>query len=934
MMKYTQKDNDNFVIVEDRDVINLNVLLAQASNAAIAQNTLVYEKDGEIYILENLSELLAREDITVIIDDNPIHSIEELAFTLEQSTDVIVKLFDFAGGGLSYTGGPIGAGLNYHDLLIYTDFGGGNQPGLNFTGGALGAAESAEESLNPSLGLNTPGSEVYEAGLRALTAVISPDMLTTTGVMAITMQDIVGGISLTVDGVTILSNGILMNTIIIGDYGTLTILSYNPSTNEVSWSYTMDQTNGQGVDHSNGQIFDNFDVKVSDLTGAYIATDLLTIEIIDDIPLANDDGREVGIPLGGFVIDGNVFKDGNDTDVADEIGADNEGAHLIYIETSDGTRYSFPSSFDALNPASLTIETENGTLTINQLGEYSYVTKGSHPDIEDIFHYGIVDGDGDEAGATLSMDLVNVITQSSNNITVDEQYVPTSDTRSLNFGSHPDDALAEVTGDIRELTGYNYENGSWTNDGSTVFSFEYTHPQTGEVVTGIYSSEEIEKFTFSIQGATTQVINGVTWYILEADVLDANGQFVAGGDGEIDFTFKLSENGDYSFKIHTYVDHSINAIQGSGLDGEALNGLVDDLIIGSLNITFTDSVGTSGDLTLELNVHDDVPQVVADTTLTNTLIAGWNTDDLIDAASITGRLVTPVQESYHDSRTNAGLDGTYNYHYAIEDVNGNWTTLTDGVAMHIEGTYGYIDIAADGHYLYTAYSVLQLAEKGIDVTGLTGGELVTETFTYRLFDGDGDWVEAHLSVNILAPYPEGTSDLTVSEEGLNNPKGTLNLSEDEINQGNLLENNDFPVYFEHELNGEVKIFQEIGTELYFEESFTAGTNNIAITVAHQDWMDDWSNLDAADIPTGWVNNGSVYSYGDPNAQGFVLYMDTDGNYYYEITSNFNHSNPNASGADDILMIIEDLTFGVVSDKGNIGSAVIDLNVEDDAPDFS
>ena len=125
-------------------------------------------------------------------------------------------------------------------------------------------------------------------------------------------------------------------------------------------------------------------------------TNTITIDIVDDTPLANPDTNSVGE---GAVVNGNVLTDGTD----DVFGADGQSP----LGAVAGVRVAGGDTTTAVTTgAGLPIVGSFGTLTLNANGTYSY---DGAPNVvppagaTDTFVYTIRDGDGDLSTTTLTI---------------------------------------------------------------------------------------------------------------------------------------------------------------------------------------------------------------------------------------------------------------------------------------------------------------------------------------------------------------------------------------------------------------------------------------------------------------------------------------------------------------------------------------------------
>ncbi|RVA97578.1 type I secretion C-terminal target domain-containing protein, partial [Mesorhizobium sp. M7A.F.Ca.CA.004.01.1.1] len=310
-----------------------------------------------------------------------------------------------AGGDFSVPPGGIGDGFDLSALLPPTALQFGllerrelfpsivdRQVSVTATS-LLAPTEAASET-----GLN--GGQTQSPGSDA------PSNAETSGIGTISIDAPDGIGSIVINGVTVTGVG----QQIPGDFGFLTIVSFNPSTGAIEYNYTVtesvahpNQTNGFDP---NDTVPDNFSITVTDVDGDSAST-TFAVAIVDDVPTAVADTDSIaagqfGPATGNVLVGGTDAGDANATDgVADTKGAD--GATVVGVQAGN-------TNTDVDNAATLNapIQGSYGTLTLLADGSYSYVRAAGTPGgVNDVFTYTIKDGDGDTSHTTLTISIGN-----------------------------------------------------------------------------------------------------------------------------------------------------------------------------------------------------------------------------------------------------------------------------------------------------------------------------------------------------------------------------------------------------------------------------------------------------------------------------------------------------------------------------------------------
>jgi VCBS repeat-containing protein len=320
------------------------------------------------------------------------------------------KLTLAVNGSYSYTRDPGTAG-GVNDVFTYTIKDGDGDLSHTTLTISIGNSTPTITGLTPAAG----GGDVTvnEDDLLASRGVgesagsdISKESLTQAGTFTISSPD--GIKSLTIDGHTVISNGVFTATSFTTSTlsNTLSVTGYNAATGVVSYSYTLldNETHAPGA--GTNSLFENLAVALTDQDNQ-TANDTLVATIIDDVPtaVADIDSVAAGTPgpaTGNVLTGGTDALDSNTTDgVADVPGAD--GA--VVSGVAAGTTNADLDNAATLNTA---IQGSFGKLTLAVNGSYSYTRDpGTAGGVNDVFTYTIKDGDGDLSHTTLTISIGN-----------------------------------------------------------------------------------------------------------------------------------------------------------------------------------------------------------------------------------------------------------------------------------------------------------------------------------------------------------------------------------------------------------------------------------------------------------------------------------------------------------------------------------------------
>ncbi len=170
----------------------------------------------------------------------------------------------------------------------------------------------------------------------------------------------------------------------------------------------------------------------------------------------------------------------------------------------------------------------------------------------------------------------------------------------------------------------------------------------------------------------------------------------------------------------------------------------------SLNLVVRDNLGNSGAGTLRIDIQDDAPIASADTNSVT------ETGTAAGTSPIAGNVFTNDQ---------IGADGASTAPVGpVTGVKaGTGTPTSTGINTGVVGAYGTLTLQANGSYSYA------LDNANTVVNGLKAGQTLTDTYTYKITDKDGDETSTTLTITI-----NGANDAPVA---VNN---TYNMTEDAL----------------------------------------------------------------------------------------------------------------------------------------------------------
>ncbi|ATG73540.1 hypothetical protein AN401_06445 [Zobellella denitrificans] len=538
-------------------------------------------------------------------------------------------------------------------------------------------------------------------------------------------------------------------TLVQGDYGTLSVNT------DGSWTYTLAEhsLDHDGIDQTGGadQVQDQFQVRVTDDDGDVSPEAMLTIQVNDDGPVAEDDSASQANENEPVTID--VFAN-------DKAGADG-------VDLASGV---------ALVEGSLT---GSGSLVYNNDGTFSY-TPAAGEEGEVSFQYRLTDGDGDSATATVTITLqgdskptVSVLLAEGDDGVVWESALPA--------GSGGGDLTASGSLDIKT--------------GNDALDFIEVQDKDGNWI-------KIDADGTLVQGdyGTLSVNTDGSWtYTLAEHTLDHDGIDQTGGADQVQDQFQVrvtDDDGDVSPEAMLTVlinddgpvaeDDSASqanenepvtidvfANDKAGADGVDLASgvaLVEGSLTGSGSLvynndgtfSYTPAAGEEGEVSFQYRLTDgDGDSATATVTITlqgdskptvSVLLAegddGVVWESALPAGSGGGDLT--ASGSLDIKTGNDALD-----FIEVQDKDGNWIKI-DADGTLVQGDYGTLSVNTDGSWTYTLDTN---SLEHDDPNAIGTADQVQDQFQVRVTDDDGDVSpEATLTVLINDDGPRVQAD--------------------------------------------------------------------------------------------------------------------------------------------------------------------------------
>ena len=645
-------------------------------------------------------------------------------------------------------------------------------------------------------GLPARGSEPEGSGEEAAGGANGDTSETTAGTISYTAPD--GPAVITIDGVAVTA----VNQTFAGSEGTLTITSIVAGA--IGYSYTLaDNTSGDATT-------DSFGIVVSDVDGDS-SNGTLVIDIVDDVPTARADTDTIASGEYGPAT-GNVITDTGGDGGADTVGADD--ADVSGVAAGDtGVAIIDDTGVGAV------VQGTYGKLTLNADGSYSYVRDAGTPgNVDDVFTYTLLDGDGDASFTTLTISIGNAGTtldvpaDGEAGTEVDEAGLPAR-------GSEPEGSGEEAAGGA---------NGDTSE--TTAGTISYTAPDGPAVITidGVAVTAVNQTFAGSEGTLTiTSIVAGAIGYSYTlADntsgdaTTDSFGIVVSDVDGDssngtlvIDIvddvptaradTDTVTEGGSTDGNVITGADANdpdgtpdLNEADAVGADDAGVTSITATTAGGSASAVGTNTVvnGLYGVLTISddgsysyVSNPDTVSAPGAEDVFTYTLTDGdgdtstttltINVNDVTLSADNQTKVVDEaaldlVQDG--DDLAAGSVEGS-KPSLTTETVTGQLAVSGTGVTytpVSMTGSNGTFELLADGSYTYTLTSSVD----GPDADNGTNTELGVEVFNYTATDADGNTVNGTVTINVIDDVPinnDATQQLTVHEDALEIANGDL-----------------------------------------------------------------------------------------------------------------------------------------------------------------
>ncbi|MGB9494713.1 MAG: retention module-containing protein, partial [Azonexus sp.] len=592
--------------------------------------------------------------------------------------------------------------------------------------------------------------------------------------------------------------------------GKLTITGYNPVTGVVSYSY---DPSGTAKDHTGGEVVDAINIVVRDNNGD-TQSGTLSINILDTVPVANPDTATITEDAASDTVGGNVIVTGGGQDT---LGAD--ATSVTGVVAGIGTPGNNVAEGSTSSAGATVVTGLYGSLMLGADGSYSYRLDNTNAAVNalkdtetlsETFTYTITDADGDTSSTTLTLTIngttdgaPSIVPVDGNGSSVTGQVSvyeagltsvgDTSETTTGTINVGTPDGLTSVkiggvtltvaelqalsagspqTIDTGEgtltLTGF---SGTGTAPLSGVISYTYTL-KAALTHTGATASESSDLIALEVTdrgGITTngtltvQIVDDTPTAKADSNSVteDANPNAVSGnvmtaGVGQDDLS---ADNTQVTGVVPGTGVPGTNVATGtSSVNGTTVAGQYGELKIGA-DGSYVYTLDNALPATQALNQGQQVLETFtytitdADGDASNTTITVTinGTNDVPVVTNLPAATAGSVSEAGHlDDGTVVAGTATATGDLNASDVDSG-ATQTWGLQGTPSTTYGSMAIdSSTGVWTYTLDNNLAATQ------ALKEGEVVTQTYTARVTDDKGAYVDQTITVTI-----NGTNDVPV-----------------------------------------------------------------------------------------------------------------------------------------------------------------------------
>ncbi|WP_108447829.1 retention module-containing protein [Halomonas sp. BN3-1] len=627
------------------------------------------------------------------------------------------------------------------------------------------------------------GADPNEAGAGEH-SVVEGSKATVTGTMTVAAEAGITDVSLGGEDITGARAGDDTTHVTLeGAHGSVTVTHFDGASGQITYTYTED---GEAADHRGSDpVLDSFVLQVTDNEGD-VASDSLDINILDTVPLAEDDAARVGedssAPVSGDLLDNDLARaDGLSFEGFDDTSA----KYGTFTDHGDGTW-------------SYSVNTVNAAVQALDDGEHLLET----------FNYTVRDADGDISTATLTV-LIDGSTDGDPNVVIqDSDGDVTAGDNSVVEGS------GETVSGAMLLTA-SAGIGTATIAGSDITKATADNPVVIETdqgkleIIGFDNGAVDYRYTENSQGADHSAGDDSVVDRFEVVVTDTAGESRSDSldinilDTEPEAVADTTSTGEDTPVSYNVLKNDDGTSDTQGADGATLTEarVQGGDSVGSVsftsdgNVTFTPAAGFEGQAVIDYTLTDGDGDTAA-STLTVTVAA--DSTPTIDPSGPDG---DPTTADGAYSVQEAGLDGGADQspgsnaasnsettsgqfksstgndalaRYEVKDKDGDWVEI-NGDGTTVAGDYGTLTVNTDGSWSYTLTSSASQDDKG--KTGLD--DSVPETFGVRVVDSDGDTsAPADLTIAIGDDGPSAVADTTSTAEDTAVSYNVLNNSDD------------------------------------------------------------------------------------------------------------------------------------------------------------